>query len=247
MFEVKSRIHTNRYFANRVSFFDLFRAIQYYDYQGDVDRVPSWYRVERGMSCFTDLTQSMDEILLTMKSNTRNEIRRAEKEGVSFEVVSDLREFVVFYNDFCKSKGFGDYTSEARMRKYRTALLTKAVHDGKVLAMHASLLDNQSHVALLMFSCSHRLESGCDKRMIGWGNRYLHYKELEYLKNAGYTHYDWSGVCTDKNNPAYTIGQFKLSFGGKPVESITLKTPVFSFLECVRRRMSRLYSAWRSS
>lgn len=234
MIEIKSRIHTVRIFADRVRLSDLFKLVCYFSYQGNVDMVPWYYSRKRGESASSDLRKPMDEILANMKPNTRNEIRRAERERCKFELETDLESFVHFYNAFCDSKNLNDYTSIARLGKYRNLLLTKATHDGQVLAMHANVLDPNSKTALLILSCSRRLDVGADKKMIGWGNRYLHFKELEYLKDNGYETYDWSGVVTDPTDPLYSIGQFKLAFGGRLVESWVLQSPLYRFFMGIR-------------
>ena len=234
MLEVRSRIHVNRYFADKLYFSDLFKVVHYFSYLGDVSKIPSFYLRKQGVSCFTDLTKSMDEIMAKMKPNTRNEIRRAMKEGCVFEVSDDLDEFVAFYNAFCDSKGLDDYASKARILKYKNVLITKVRQDETLLARHVNILDREGRSAFLMFSCSERLSEGVDRKLIGWGNKFLHYKDLEYLKDHGYVRYDWSGICLDPKDERYTIGQFKLSFGGEVVYPLMLRTPLFAALECTR-------------
>lgn len=240
MIETKSLTHTIRLFAERLSWLDLFRPVMYCSYRGDKDRIPGYYSIVKGHSCVTDLTQSLDDILKAMKSNTRNEIRRAEKEGCAFSVVEDVSEFIPFYNEFCKQKGFPDYVSATRLGKFQHIVVTKAVCKGETLAMHVTQLDPKEGVSLLILSGSMRLSEIVDRKLIGWGNRYLHFKDLEWLKARGYKVYDWSGVCLDPNDSRYSIGQFKLSFGGAIVESWSLKSPLFSFLERVKAAIVRL-------
>ncbi len=240
MIEVKSITHTVRLFADRLDFLDLFKVILYCNYRGDLKKIPGYYKIIPGKSCETDLRRSMDEILAQMKSNTRNEIRRAEREGCEFEVVEDIDEFVPFYNAFCDSKGFNDYVSHSRLAKYKSILISKAVKDDTTLAMHVNLLDEKSKTALLILSSSQRLSEGVDRKLIGWGNRFLHYKDLEYLKSKGFGTYDWSGVCMDPDDPRYSIGQFKLGFGGKLVDGTSLMTPLYAFLEKVKSVVTRL-------
>lgn len=239
MIVVKAKTHTTRLFAEGVSLSDIAKPVAYFSYQGDMKRVPWWYSREKGYSARSDLALDESELLSRMKSNTRNEIRRAEKEGCRFDIVEDLDEFVPFYNAFCRSKGLNDFVSRARLGKYKDILITKATCQGKTLAMHANILDKNTQLGVLILSCSQRLDAGVDKKLIGWGNRFLHYKELEYLKAEGYRSYDWSGVVVDPNDPLYSIGQFKLAFGGDLVESWTLKSPLYRMLEGVRNFIVR--------
>lgn len=231
MIEIKSFTHTIRIFADYTQLSDLFKVVLYCGYRGDKRTIPFFFSVVKGSSCVTDLRQPISDIMGRMKANTRNEIRRAEKEGCLFSIDDNVRDFIPFYNAFCESKGFPDYVNAKRLAKYNTLLVTRTTHCGAVLAMHVTLLDADSKTALLLLSGSQRLECGIDKKLIGWGNRYLHFKELEWLKANGYATYDWSGVCLDKNDTRYSIGQFKLSFGGEIVDSWSLKSPLYALLE----------------
>lgn len=240
MIEVKSWTHCIRLYATKTRLLDFVFPVLYCGYRGDLQRVPSCFAKYKCETSISDLTLSMEELLARMKSNTRNEIRRAQREGCEFLLVNDQDEFILFYNDFCASKGLEDYTSKMRMGKYKKILITKAVHKGITLAMHANVLDKNSGIAFLLYSCSPRLNENVDRKMIGWGNRYLHFKDLEYLKAQGYKTYDWSGVSTDPKSECYSIGQFKLSFGGDHTVSWVIKSPLYAFLERFRKYVMKL-------
>lgn len=234
MLEVQSRFFRNIYFAEKLPWFDFFRAVHYFNYLGDRENIPWFYFKKVGVSCVSDLTLGIDKIMTAMKSNTRNEIRRAIKEGCEFHVDEDINAFVPYYNDFCRSKGLNDFTSKARIQKFKNILSTHVEHNGVVLARHINILDYAGKNAFLMFSCSQRLDENADRRMIGWANKFLHYKDLEWLVNAGFERYDWSGICLDKDDERYSIGQFKLSFGGQVTRPLMLRTPLYRFFEMFR-------------
>lgn len=228
MIEIKSRIHTMRLYAANTSWLDLFKMVIYYGFRGDIRRVPRWFKFKKGATALSDLTMPEDILLSRMKSNTRNEIRRAEKEGCSCEISEDVDSFIAFYNAFCASKGFPDYTDREKLSRYPNVMLTKAVsRNGEVLAMHANVIDESSECAFLLYSCSQRLDQGVDRKLIGWGNRFLHWKELLLLKKRGIKLYDWSGVDPDPNSETYSIGQFKLAFGGDLTDSYVLSSPLY--------------------
>ena len=239
MFKTKSKFHTTKWYADRTHWTDLFRPVIYSGYVGDPQHIPFYFGVTVGHSAYTDLKQDMKVIAALMKSNTRNECRRAEREGCLFKIVSDVSEYVDFHNKFCISKGLDAIINEHKLRKYEKLLITKTCLAKSSLAMHVTLLDDDSKRAILLYSSSCRLEDGVDRKMIGWANRYLHYKELELLKSMGYETYDWGGVCTDPSDPRYSIGEFKLSFGGKVFENRTLKSPVYMLLEILRKTFRR--------
>ena len=94
MIEVKTLTHTSRMFATELSVLDFFRIVLYSSYRGDKGRIPWYYTIIRGSSCVTDLRASADEILASMKSNTRNEIRRAIRDGCEFRIEESLDDFV---------------------------------------------------------------------------------------------------------------------------------------------------------
>lgn len=241
MIETKSITHTIRLFAKSLSWTDLFKVVMYCSYRGDKEKIPFYYFVDKGNSCQTDLRLSLEELMGKMKSNTRNEIRRAEREGCRFVIDKDASDFIPFYNSFCDSKGFPDHVSTRRLSKFKNLMISRVVCGDVVLAMHATQLDPVGKIALLILSGSQRLDSGANSKLIGWGNRYLHFKELEWLKQQGYETYDWSGVCLDPNNPQHTIGQFKLSFGGELVDSWSLKSPLYVLLENLRSFIKRCW------
>ena len=200
-------------------------------------RIPSWYIVTKGHTATTDLTLSWDEIYSRMKSNTRNEVKRAIKEGVVVECNYDYASFVPFYNEFCDSKGLDLKINEHTLSKYDRMLITIARKDETILCMHAIVLDKQDCVAMLFYSCSKRLSGDVDKKLIGWANRLLHYKELEMFKKQGYKKYEWHSLVTDPSHPNYSIGQFKLSFGGELHETVSVRTPLFVFMKWIQRQI----------
>lgn len=243
MIEIKKTLFTHRLFADRLSWSDLFWPRCYFGYRGDSEKIPFYYHVTKGQTAVTDLTLTLDELLALMKSNTRNEIRRAIKEGCTFEAGHDYEAFIPYYNAFCESKGLGDRVYMDRLTRYKgdnELLITKALHEGTVLAMHATVVNRKHKLAYLILSCSQRLGAGADAKLIGWGNRYLHYKDFEKLKELGIEEYDWSGICTDPHDERYSIGQFKLSFGGKRIPSNTVASPLYVLLAYLRGKWIKL-------
>lgn len=240
MIIARSKYHTVKYLADNIDLWDTFRVVRYAGFRGERNAIPFWFRVETGNTCRSDLTKSMEELSAMMNSNTRNEIRRAEKEGCKFSVVDNVDEFIPFYNTFAKCKGLGDLVSALKLKCYTEVLITKTTCDDVVLAMHAHVINRSCKQAMLLYSCSERLDAGVDRKLIGWGNRFLHYRELEYLKGIGMEDYDWSGVCVDPDDSRYSIGQFKLSLGGVLVNNYTAKSPVYCCLECIRNLASMM-------
>ncbi len=223
MIVIQNFVSSFKIYANKVSLWDWIKPTAYDHYEGII---PRFYKLSKGQTSFVDLSNDMDCILSSMKSNTRNEIRRAIKEGCSFVVNKDYDCFIPFYNEFCKMKGLDKQTTKEELLRFNDVIITIAMHNQTTLAMHATVIDKEASVAMLLYSCSARLDNCVDKKMIGWGNRYLHFKDFEYFKSMGLKRYDWNGVCTDESQPEkFNIGQFKMAFGGYLVDNIKMDSP----------------------
>ena len=245
MIELTGNFRIQRLFCDidkDVKISDIFRSVYM---AGVVEEdispmIPFFYNVEYGYTAIHDLSKPMDEIFSNMKSTVRNEIRRAEKEG--FQVQNGLwyDELIEYYNRFAKSKGLNDRLSRERLTRYPEIFISKAIDNGNILAMHATIVDRQSQQSMLLFSCSQRFDDGIDKAKIGWANSYLHYKDFIYLQSIGILTYDWAGIAYNPENPQHSIGQFKMKFGGKLTRTIVLTTPLFRLLYKIKSVVYRM-------
>lgn len=228
MIEIKEKFYSLKIYANSIKWTDLFKVIRYSDFKGDIENVPAWFHKEVRHTADIDLSQDLETILSGMKSNTRNEVRRAEREGVVIDETCSVDDFVDYYNKFAEEKGLNKISNKS-VTKYPDVKIVAAKHNDSILSMHASFIDYSSKSASLLFSCSLKLGEDIDKKMVGWANRYLHYKEFEIFKAMGLTTYEWCGVCIDPEDKAkYSIGQFKLGFGGNDIrECYHLSSPLF--------------------
>lgn len=183
-----------------------------------------------------DITKNPEEILQGCKSNTRNEIRRAEREGVSFGYIDSLQEFVDYYNAFAVEKNLPMITRNNVEKYGGNMIITKCMFEGKILSMHASLIDKETGRSSLLYSASIRLAEGVDRKLIGMANRYLHYQDFLAFKERGCVSYDFSGVCNDPNQPEkYNIGLFKKSFGGEEVDQESYSSYPFLLAYALKR------------
>jgi hypothetical protein len=232
MIVLKNGYSRQKIYANKVSFWDVFIPTTYQHYEGN--RIPISYEKQIRHTNVVDLTQNIESILANMKSNTRNEVRRAEREGCFCVFTENIRDFIPFYNSFAKEKGLDDNLTSQRLSKYGRVIIGIAKHDEIVLSMHATAFDIERKKAMLLYSCSPRLEDGIDKKMIGWGNRLLHFKEFEYFKQMGMAEYDWNGICLDPEQiERYNIGLFKQAFGGVNKDNVCLLSPSYRLLKYI--------------
>lgn len=234
MLKIRSQGYSVRIHDSKTRLSDIFKIVLYTSYKGALSKVPFWFHKRIGYTCVVDLKKGEDEIFDQIKSTSRNEIRRAEKEGVVIDIleynlnnknIKDLSQFIDYYNRFAAQKGLESRDLNS-IAKYPYLIIGKAFYNGEVLSAHATFVDSEASIASLLFSCSVRFDENIDYRLVGWSNRLLHYHELLFLKKIGLDVYDWSGVGSNPI-PEGGIAKFKLSFGGNVVPSISLSSPLF--------------------
>jgi hypothetical protein len=221
------------WFSRDIKFWDCVSNVTYYSCF-DLDRrgfIPFVRR--KKYTLINDLTLSDEELLAHTKTNTRNEIRRALKEGCEYTAEITISEFVVFYNLFASEKRLPN-VNDGQILEWGPHIALSAVKkDGRILAMHAHLVDEKEKIANLLFSASIRLDAGFNTKIVGWGNRFLHYRDMLELKKRGVLFYDWGGLYIGfKDRARIGIAEFKKSFGGelKTVDSYYSVLSVVFFL-----------------
>lgn len=192
-----------------------------------------------------------ESLLSTFSSTVRNEIRRAERDGVIFKVFTsdDLRKqsdiisiFADMYREMYAEKGLDrelEVNSINAYVKNNAFLLTSAYIEDKPCVFHSYIIDS-SH-ARLLHSCSEfRVKDNAIKNAIGRANKFLHYKDMLQLKEFGIISYDWGGISNpDQPNG---IDKFKMSFGGKSIDyynctiNLTPKAKMVSLYQRVFRK-----------
>ena len=218
-------IYNNKFYKLRInatncSLIDRIICSQFHTFLG----TSTWgMKTKYAHTIYIDLTKSEDELLQDCKSNTRNEVRRAIREEFFFEPVESKEQFVDFYNKFAGEKNI-ERICISHLNKYGEHIVFyQSGKNGVIMTMHATMIDPDSKFTMLLYSASVRLEQGVDKKDVGFSNRFLHYREFVEFKKLGYETYDFSGVCIYLNDKArYSIGQFKSSFGGKELDTLSL-------------------------
>lgn len=231
MIEIKEKFYHLVIRGNKVDLMDYLIPACYADFRG---RKPFLFFSRKSKTIIIDLRQDMESIMSGIKSNYRNEIRRAEREGVIFSNKRDVKWFVDYYNDFAEKKGLSKI-SEHNVSKYPIIYITTAEKDGVVLTAHVSYIDQELKTASLLFSASPRLDNSIDPKLIGFSNKYLHYKDFELFKGDGLDYYDFSGFSDNPDDKEkYGIGQFKKSFGGEIFDTVSYYSPLFKLASFIR-------------
>lgn len=186
----------------------------------------------------SDLTDTEEDIKSSFSKNCKYEVNRGIREEIEVYCYSSgdisnelIEEFVLFYNDFWRSKGVAysdsDWLSD-NLKRYRDAgslSITIASKDAKRIIYHTHVHDSET-VRLFHSASLYRLDEDDRNRqyILGIANRYLHYREMCYFKNQGLKTYDWGGAGQDEE--VKNITKFKASFGGKPKTNYDGETAV---------------------
>ena len=172
-----------------------------------------------------DLTLPLEDIAAPMSSNTRYKIRRAEREGLLPRTVmdptaEDRLQFADYFDAFAQHKGLPPCNRpKLAALSASSALLLSSVSDpgGQVLAAHAFVVDSSLGRVRLLYSASHfrgMADSG-ERNKVGRANRFLHWFEIQALKELGFRLYDLGGIPLDSTDQEKNdIARFKREFGG---------------------------------
>ncbi|MEN6439052.1 MAG: hypothetical protein ABFD97_10765 [Syntrophobacter sp.] len=170
-----------------------------------------------------DLRRSEKDLRTGLKGNTRYEIRRAEKEGLSRESHSpgDGRATMAlceFYNHFAAHKGISGIRHSDVVRYASARMLDLSLcrdKSGKVIAWHSHIVTRGRARLLHSASLLHEREDIEDRNIIGRANRYLHWKDILRFKAGGFAFYDFGGWYDGQTDKARIgINRFKKQFGG---------------------------------
>ncbi len=218
----------------------------------DLSRAPSNAYTKLQYTLVNCLQASDDDLWGKVTKTCRYEIRRAEKEGVIINVYQDkheciangvISEFQKVYNEMFKIKNlkycFNKSLVLAGMEAKQIVITRGSLpQDSSCVVYHAYLADGNS--AELMYSVSSLWEDNDKEKTnaIGRINKNLHWKDMLWFKEHGYSRYEWGGI----SNPHEPAGRdrFKAEFGGEVTCYANYHIP-FSLLgriyvELVKRR-----------
>jgi lipid II:glycine glycyltransferase (peptidoglycan interpeptide bridge formation enzyme) len=171
-----------------------------------------------------DLSDSEDRILGNLKSHTRWKIRRAQKDGLSYEFSNDGNPAAVErfadHLDRCT-----DLKQLPRASRKRMAILAaKKAFDvsfvrdssGDILAA-SSYLVTPERVRGLWAGAAYRSTTDQTRRtLIGRANRMLYWRDMLRFKEAGIQIFDFGGYYNGSDDAEkLRVNGFKLEFGGQ--------------------------------
>ena len=188
-----------------------------------------------------DLTQGREAILRGMSpKGCRYEIRRAAKLANQIEIAENTpkaaEDFLALYNSFARDKGPVPRLSKSRFAEYRDVADTFVLYlEGRAMCGRLVLVDRNVKRAVMLNSCTRRLESKEDAALCGALNRYLHWQEMQKYETQGLQYYDFGGI---RDDPTHPVSRFKRSFGG---EVQTTYSYVFAGIPTIGRVGHALY------
>lgn len=171
-----------------------------------------------------DLTRDEAMLLSDVKKDTRNEIRRAGRDGVTCEQLDGenpvVREaFYDYYDDFARAKGL-NVLVRSRLEQIASrggfSVTTARNAAGQVLVYHAYLCYHSR--ARLLFSASGllRADDSAERNLIGRANRLLHWDDVCRFRAQGIEKYDFGGwYAGSADADRLRINKFKEEFGGQ--------------------------------
>ncbi len=165
---------------------------------------------------------SEEEILKNMRKNTRNLIRRAEKEGVTIErssdPIKDLPAFIKLHEETRKRHSFTPYTNkffEAQVKHFSArneCTMYKALYQGEMIAcsihMHAFGETSYHHGA-----STHKFSKVPASYLLQW-------TAVQDALKRGDNLYNFWGIAPEgiKKHPFAGVTTFKRGFGGELLE-----------------------------
>ncbi|PLS01097.1 peptidoglycan bridge formation glycyltransferase FemA/FemB family protein [Neobacillus cucumis] len=170
-----------------------------------------------------DLSKEEQDIYNNFNKSIKYEIRKAsEKDGLiysEYENATDeqLLNFSRFFNSFAKEKNIDKCVLEKLFTlRNNDSLLMTVISDeqNNILVAHCMLLDRDNSQSYGLYSVSARFSksNSSEKRLVGRANKYLHWKEIQTVKQRGFKWYNMGGVVAGKEGEG--INEFKMKLGG---------------------------------
>jgi hypothetical protein len=181
-----------------------------------------------------NLGEEPDTLMGRIHKQTRYEIRRAEKDNLTYEAAARpaphiVTEFLDFYDQFAQSKHL-KLANRSRISAFAAHealdLSRMRSPEGEILVWHAYI--RTSNRARLLHSAS--LFRAVDKQqaaMISRANRLQHWLDIQRFRSEGLAIYDFGGWYPgETDTEKLRINQFKESFGGELVHQYNADRPV---------------------
>jgi serine/alanine adding enzyme len=179
---------------------------------------------------FISLDKSPDEILQTMHSSARRDVRLCLRKGVEIRHFTDnqhLEEFWEVFSETCRTKGIKvpwHFDSLAMMLKLGIASIHMVIYEG--VTLHTIFLIHHPNKAsiMLLFAGTTRNANGIP------AGHLLHWEAIKWAQEHGFAMYDLGGIGFDDSSEAIKrIDDFKRRLGGYDVKILNSYERIFYF------------------
>lgn len=162
----------------------------------------------------SDLTQPARALFDRVHSKRRNRLRHAERIGINVSRnVEDADALYASFAQFYRSKSLAVPPRANFDLIYHTCEIYTAYYEQEPIIHHMVMVD-QPHRACMQFGW-HNTDNTQTNALRGSANIYLCWWEMLHFRDRGFQEFDWGGVVTDRNSPAYSRTEFKVEFGGE--------------------------------
>jgi lipid II:glycine glycyltransferase (peptidoglycan interpeptide bridge formation enzyme) len=197
-----------------------------------------------------DLTKSEEELLAEMRKNTRYDVRKAERDGITVRASTNPAEIQTFYEHqlvLAKKHGFVPFSYEFLYEQFRTlvedqqAILFHSYKDEQLLASAFIIFYNGEAVY------HYGISTPPNERLPG--SYACQWASIRWAKEHGGRKYNFWGIApADQPNHRFAgVTTFKKGFGGEEVQylpahdlPLSIQYHVTSGFEKVRRKLRRL-------
>ena len=202
-----------------------FFMVEYYNIRDEIEDNGIILSGFKSQTLLNNIAKSDEEIIKDFTSNTRNEVRRARREGASskfyFSKVESydflkilIEEIDIKLTEMYTRKGIAYSSIKELLLEYcEQGILGISIGTigSKDVAFHIYVLGDS--VCRLAYSVSTFREDKGESKIIAMVNRMLHYDDMKYARDLGFTIYDWGGYGQEED--VLSISKFKEGFGGE--------------------------------
>lgn len=212
LFNVKETWFTHLY-----SFWDIF-SVNAYMHVKNAENKSIAAVLDVSHTLELELNQETEVISANFSKQIRQQVKTAENEGTTCYFHKDIDQFVDFFNDFAFKKDTYTINRQRIAALGDSIKLSFSVNNGKVLAAHSYLVDEELGIVRHFHSATKRLDEQYDRNLIGRANKYLTIKSILHFKEMGFKVFDFGGYAKDTEDESLKgINNYKLLFGGKIV------------------------------
>ena len=182
-----------------------------------------------------DTGQPLEKLWMDLRPSYRQNIKRAEQEGIEVRVNDSLADFCAINDSFRSNKKLWQQPCTVEYLRRNGVLFTMR-REKQLLGGVFFLEDERNMYGKVM--ATKRLEVDEDaKAAIGPGNRLMMWEAMRYAKAKGVVCFDLGGIYTGtKPDPQQeAIKQFKSGFGGRQTDIFTYRKDYSLRMKLMRR------------